>query len=136
MKIIIDSKYIKPGENIEAGDIVKIKDEGKYNPGKYGPQLELKLELPDGRVKSYTPNTQTQINLKQEFGDDSKNWIDQPLKAWVYEKVEKGEVKMQLILSPADWEEVVKTAKTNKPKSIFAPASEDDVDVKDIPFGN
>lgn len=132
MKIVIDSKYIKPGENIEAGDIVKIKDEGKYNPGKFGPQLEFKLELPDGRVKSYTPNTQTQINLKQAFGEDSNAWIDQPLKAWVFEQVKKGEVKMQLILTPADWEEVVQTPQ--KTKSNFSPTSEDNVDVKDIPF--
>jgi len=127
MKIIIQSKYIKAGENIQKGDIVKIKDEGKYVSGKFGPQLEFQLELPDGSVKTYTPNTQTQVNLKQEFGDDSKNWIDKPLKAWVFEQIKKGEKKLQLILTPEDWEEVVKE-KINLDKEA------EGVDVKDIPF--
>ena len=131
MKVIIQSKYIKPGENINKGDIVKIKDEGKYRDGKFGPQLEFQLELPDGSVKSYTPNTQTQINLKQAFGDDSKEWIDQPLKAWVYEQIKKGEVKMQLILTPEEWDEPVQSKKSNVDPSFN---QEQEVNVKDIPF--
>ncbi len=131
MEIIISSKYVKPGENIQHGDIVKIKDEGKYNPGKYGPQLEFKLEMEDGSVKTYTPNTQTQINLKQEFGSDSKNWVDQPLKAWVFEQVKGGEMKMQLILTPQDWDKPVME------KATSSNSQNDDgqlPDVKKIPF--
>ena len=132
MEIIIQSKFIKAGENIHKGDLVKIKDEGKYRDGKYGPQLEFQLELPDGQVKSYTPNTQTQINLKQAFGSNSKDWIGKELKAWVWEEVKKGEVKMQLILTPSDWDEVVRP-KTNLVDPSFN-QDRDEVDVKDIPF--
>ena len=131
MEIIISSKYVKPGENIAHGDIVKIKDEGKYRDGKFGPQLEFQLELPDGSVKTYQPNTQTQINLKNEFGSNSKEWIDQPLKAWVYEQVKKGAVTMQLILAPVDWEEPVKEKKKSVDPSFN---QEKDIDVRDIPF--
>lgn len=131
MKIIIDSKYVKPGENINKGDLVKIKDEGKYRDGKFGPQLEFQLEMSDGKIKSYTPNTQTQVNLKTEFGDDSSNWIDKPLKAWVYEQIKKGEVKMQLILTPEDWSEPVKG---QGPKVDPTFNQEKEVDVRDIPF--
>lgn len=131
MEIIIQSKFIKAGENINKGDIVKIKDEGKYRDGKYGPQLEFQLELPDGSVKSYTPNTQTQINLKEEFGSDSKEWIDKELKAWVYEQIKSGEVKMQLILTPVDWTEPVQS-KEAKEDSPFS--KEKEVEIKDIPF--
>lgn len=133
MEIIIQSKYIKPRENIQEGDIVKIKDEGKYKEGKYGPQLEFQLELPNKQIKSYTPNTQTQINLKNEFGGDSKAWIDKPLKAWIFESVKKGEVKLQLILSPESWDKAVKTDKPIVAESPFSQEQEE-VDVKDIPF--
>lgn len=133
MEIIIDSKYVKPGENIQKGDVVKIKDEGKYRDGRFGPQLEFQLEMPNGKIKSYTPNTQTQINLKQEFGSNSKDWIDKPLKAWVYEQVKKGEVKMQLILTPVDWSEPVK-GKTAEYSGQTESSDVETIDVKDIPF--
>lgn len=135
MEIIIQSKYIKPGENIHNGDIVKIKDEGKYNQGKYGPQLEFNLELPNGEIKTYTPNTQTQINLKQEFGGDSKLWINQPLKAWVFEVPKRGDMKMQLILTPESWEKPIKKAAGNAAAAeVFGKEDQGEVDVKNIPF--
>jgi hypothetical protein len=133
MEIIIQSKYVKPGENIQHGDIVKIKDEGKYNPGKFGPQLEFKLEMEDGSVKTFTPNTQTQINLKQEFGSDSKKWIDQPLKAFVFEQVKGGEMKMQLILTPENWDQPIKGKETLS-NYQNSDGQEGEVDVKKIPF--
>jgi len=138
MEIIIPSKYVKAGENIQKGDIVKIKNEGEYKPGKFGPQLQFNLELPNGNIKTYTPNTQTLVNLKKEFGSDSRNYIDQPLKAWVFEQVKDGEVKLQLILTPREWnsalnEEGAPTKATGVNPNGTLPKDED-IDVKDIPF--
>jgi hypothetical protein len=130
MKIVIQSKYVKAGENVNKGDIVNIKDEGKYVDGKYGPQLEFQLELPDGAVKTYTPNTQTQLNLKKAFGEDSKEWIGKPLKAWIFEQIRKGETKLQLILTPEEWESATGT----EPSTQSNDESKEEVDVKDIPF--
>ena len=140
MEIIIQSKYVKPNENVKNGDKVKIKDEGNYKPGKFGPQLEFKLELSDGSVKTYTPNTQTQINLKQEFGSDSKTWIDKPLKAWVFESIKGGDVKLQLVLTPESWDKAVKKNPKDELPTIdetnYNPNSDgqEEINVKDIPF--
>ena len=104
MEIPHPSKFVKPGDNIQKGDIVRIRDEGKYRDSQYGPQLDVQLELADGTLKSYTPNSQTIINLRNAFGTNSKNWIDKNLKAWVWEEMaktgkNKGTMVMRLILT-------------------------------------
>ena len=135
MEIKIPSKYVKVGENINKGDIVIIKDEGSYAPGKFGPQLQFKLELPDGTIKTYTPNTQTLVNLRKEFGTDSRNYIDKPLKAWVFEQIRDGEMKLQLILTPEDWGSALSERGSADSDSEPMEKNEDNgVDVENIPF--
>jgi len=141
MKIQISSKWVKPGENIFKGDIVKIVDEGKYVPGKFGTRLEFQLQLPSKEVKTYNPSMQTIVNLKQEFGDDSKVWIGKELKAWVFEQIKKGEIYTQLVLTPKDWQEVVKPKEPKVRMVDNIPViedetieGEDEINMKDIPF--
>lgn len=67
-------EFAKKGEDIIAGDTVKIKSEGEWITGDFGEQFVIKIETKNGD-KNVRFN-QTSINiLHDEFGDDSTAWI-------------------------------------------------------------
>lgn len=130
MKISIPSSYVRAGENIKDGDIVKLLDEGEYKDikgtdGKIKKVLQFQLELPNGEIKTYTMNITTQRELISAFGDDSKNWIGKPLKANIVKQVSFGKMTNVLILVPAGELSV-------KDKDI--PVIEEDENPPDYPY--
>ena len=107
MKIVIKSTYVKANEDVKAGDIVKLLDEGNYKnveiQGKRKEVLQFQLELPNGEAKTYSMNVTTQKNLIEEWGDDSRIWVEKPLKVWIEKQLSFGKRINVLILTPEDW---------------------------------
>lgn len=135
MKIKIDSLYLKAGVNVKDGDKIVLLDEGKYNPTKFGKALNFKVRLEDGEEKIYTANATTQKNLINEFGDDSANWKDKTLKAWVVRQVVKGKMTNVLYLTPENWTEPVRDAEViDEHSDIPIIEEEGEINVKDIPY--
>ena len=56
-----------------------ITGEGKIAENKYGPKLELPIEM-DGKKKVWSPNKDSMKNLNQRYGCDSKNLVGAVIK--------------------------------------------------------
>ncbi len=109
MEINIPTSFIKAGENVKQGDVIKLLTEGEYKDitgqdGKIKKVLQFSVELEDGEEKTYTMNTTTQKNLISEWGKDSKNWIGKDLKVWLLRQMSFGKLISVLILTPAHWD--------------------------------
>lgn len=106
-KITIESPFLKAGVNIKKGDIIKILDEGHQKPmvgfdGKTKNVWEFTVELPNGETKIYTMNVSTQKLLIEEYGDDTKEWVDKPLEVSIERKPINGQVRSIIYLIPPD----------------------------------
>jgi hypothetical protein len=106
-KITIESDYLKANLNIKKGDIVQIVDEGRQKPmkgfdGKEKMVWEFSVKLPNGETKIYTMNVSTQKVLIEQWGDDTKNWMNKPLEASIERKPINGQIKNILYLLPAE----------------------------------
>lgn len=67
-------EFAKKGEDIIAGETVKIKSEGEWISGDFGDQFIIKIETKNGD-KNVRFN-QTNLNiLHDEFGSDTSSWI-------------------------------------------------------------
>jgi len=74
-----------PGDFLRPGDItqpvqVEILDEGEEveftdNQGRTRKRYRFKVKMPDGTEKFWTMNKTTLKNLKDKWGDETKNWI-------------------------------------------------------------
>ncbi len=104
MKIKLESKYLKAGVNIKDGDIITLLDEGKYEmkTGQYGTKkvLSFNVLLADGSEKIYSANTTTQKNLIKAWGDDTSDWVNKRIRAWIVKQVIAGEMKDILVFTP------------------------------------
>jgi hypothetical protein len=112
MKVIPQSNFIKAKVNVQDGDTIKLINEGNYvdildrTTGKKKKVLQFEVELEDGETKTYTMNNTTQINLTQEWGNDSKKWIGKPLRAWIVRQMAFGKLTNVLILTPESWTDI------------------------------
>jgi len=75
MKIIIESKYLKPTD-FNDGDKVTILDEGEYKPSQFGKKLNITVKLPSGVEKIATMNNTSQAWMNENFGDESEEWVN------------------------------------------------------------
>jgi len=84
--------WLKKGEDVKDGDLVKIANEGKRTSGEYGEQdvFLMKTRDKEGNVSI----NQTSINnWIDAFGDDSVNWIGKEVKVQVVKMSVQGKVK-------------------------------------------
>jgi hypothetical protein len=126
------SNFIKAGVNVQNGDIVKLLDEGTYvdmvdkTTSKKKKVLQFEVELIDGDKKTYTMNNTTQVNLTQEFGNDSKEWVGKLLRAFIVNQMAFGKLTKVLILAPESWEEPVREVKAQTIKTEEAMEANDE----------
>lgn len=138
MKVRLESNFVKANVNVKDGDIISLLDEGKYVVTKFGKALNFTAKLSDGEEKTYTANGTTQKNLTNEYGDDTKNWMNKNLKVWVVRQVVKGKMTNVLYLTPEHWTEPVRDSEVIDDHEVTVvddiPVVEDNINVKDIPF--
>jgi len=139
MKAKIYSNFVKANENIFNGDLVKIVNEGNYSTiktkdGNKKEVMKFDLELANGEVKEYTMNNMTTRNMVKAFGDETKNWIDKPLKTWIIQQLAFGEMIDVLILTPKSWKKATEGTTEEIPTIEDGEDLPDVVDNDDIPF--
>lgn len=80
-KNLLDSKWVKAGLNVRAGDHLEIKNEGEIKEDMKGnPKLELEVQVtrdgnPIGEVKLFSLGKKNHKFLAKQYGFDSKNWV-------------------------------------------------------------
>lgn len=101
-KVEIKSKYAKVNEDIHDGDVILIKSEGetvtKTYDGEDVEKMEFDVQLANGKVKKLSPNDRSFNNLVDDYGTDTKNWIDKPVRCEVLMANIRGEMKPVLTL--------------------------------------
>lgn len=132
----VGGEFAKKGEDIKNGDTVKILGEGTWTEGQYGQQFVIKIETKNGE-KNVNFN-QTTINiLHDEFGDDTANWIGKEVVIRMKKDTVAGKkVDIYYFVTP-DWDfdeyrELMKV--NNEGSQPEPPASEDEIQVNNIPF--
>jgi hypothetical protein len=71
-------------------------------------------------------NNTTQVNLTQEFGNDSKEWVGKLLRAFIVNQMAFGKLTKVLILAPESWEEPVREVKAQTIKTEEAMEANDE----------
>lgn len=74
--------FIKKGEDIKDGDIVKIANEGKQVEGNFGMQDLFLVKTKEGVEGNVSFNQTTLNGLIDAYGEDSVQWIGKPVKVW------------------------------------------------------
>jgi hypothetical protein len=113
MEINWPSAYIKANVNVKKGDVIKLLDGGVWKEmvgadGKKKKVLQFNAEMLNGEVKVYTMNATTYKNLKAAWGNNSKEWMNKLIKAWLVPQMSFGKMVDVLIFTPEDWNEPTK----------------------------
>ena len=102
MKIVIESKYLKPLD-FKDGDEATILDEGEYTPSQYGQRLNIGIKLPNGKEKIATMNKTSQTYMAKNFnsnpenieteGVDSSEWVGKEVPIFKVKQMVSGKMK-------------------------------------------
>jgi hypothetical protein len=112
MKININNtKYLNKETELVHKDIVKIASEGAWEASKKfmkedgvtpTQQFNIELELKNGDVRGTTLNFGNLKLLVSAFGDDTKDWIGNEVRAWKT-KSDKATSGYTYVYVPTDW---------------------------------
>lgn len=100
----IQGEWIKAGE-LQNGVFIKLVSEAKPIQGEYGEQnvAQAKIKGFDG-VKNVRLNKTTINGLIDAYGEDSANWTDKVLVAYIEKALVGGKRVTILYLVPENWE--------------------------------
>lgn len=98
------SKWFKKGD-VKNGDHIIFINAGElvskdFN-GKPSTVLEIGVELPDGSIKTYTPNATTWKGLSEVWGSNTEDWIGKKAKVNFVNAMVQGKMKEVIVCVPA-----------------------------------
>lgn len=100
----VRGEWAKVGTDIRDQDILTILDAGVMNPSSFGDgeQPVFRIQTTNGeRILSL--NKGSSNNLINAFGDESTNWVNKRVKAWVVRMMVAGSMKNVVFLAHPDW---------------------------------
>ena len=103
-KVSIKVDFAVKGVEIKDGDIIQLLDEGRTEPGTFGPQHVFKVKLAGGTEKDFSVNQTSLNNLIDAFGDEASEWIDKDVRVWAILQSVSGKMKKVYYLSHKDAE--------------------------------
>ena len=103
-KISIQGNYAKKGEDIKDGDIITILDGGTVVQGQFGEQKTFLVKVVSGEDMLLSLNQTSENNLIDVFGDESENWVNKQVKAFVMPQMVKGKRSLVLYLADPSWD--------------------------------
>ena len=88
--------------DLQTGDTVKILNSGITEEGKWGDQLNFKIETRNGEKKQ-SFNQATLNVLHDEFGEESEDWIGKEVKVILHKTVIVGEKRIVAYFVTGEW---------------------------------
>ncbi|MDI6813769.1 MAG: hypothetical protein QMD10_09560 [Desulfitobacteriaceae bacterium] len=89
-------EWLRPSD-VHEGDIVTIVNEGRNRGADETPfgreVFEIDVRLPSGEVKPWTMNRTTQRRCAEAWGDETKGWVDKPVRIQLREQSVRGIMK-------------------------------------------
>lgn len=64
--------------------------------------FQIKVQIPDGRKKTWTMNKTTRKKLAKSWGDDSTNWVNRKVRIRISPQNVRGEIKDVIYGEPTD----------------------------------
>lgn len=101
-KTSISGDWAKAGEDIKDGDIITIRDAGQPVDGEYGTRMVFRVDVKTGG-KLLSFNQTTINNLIDAFGEDTTEWVNKEVKAWVVKAMVSGKLKNVIYLAEPSW---------------------------------
>lgn len=101
-KTSVGGQYVKKGEDIKDGDIVKVLNPGDVVIGEYGEQHVFKIMTKNGE-RNCRFNQTTLNNLHDAFGEESEGWAGQEVKTFMVKALVSGKFQNVLYFAPKDW---------------------------------
>jgi len=112
VKISELSDFIAAGVDVKTGDVLTFKDAGTIRSAEETPfgreVFQIKVELPDGNVKTLTMNRTSQRNIAKQYGDETENWVGKQAVVTLVKQNVRGTMKDVIYLNPLQ-----KKSKTN-----------------------
>lgn len=101
VKEAFPSNFVKAGEDVNDGDILKFLDGGKVEESQnYGrDQLIFKVLLVDGNEKNISVNGSSAKALAEVWGDDTGEWEGKEVVAKVVEQNVAGKMRFVIYLA-------------------------------------
>jgi len=101
-KVSVQGEWAKPKQDIDSGDIIRIKNSGEIIQGEYGDRHVFKVATKNGE-KLLSLN-QTSLNyLIDAFGDETESWVGKDIKVWLVKSNIQGKMKDVVYLTALDW---------------------------------
>src|SRR6185436_19200529 len=70
--------------------------------GDFGEQNVFLMELASGEKKNVTINQMSLNKIIDEYGEDTKQWIGKPARAWILKQIVAGKLRPVLCLTAVD----------------------------------
>jgi len=106
MPLISDLEDYLNSESVDDGDILVLLDQGRIrNPDETGftrKTLEVRVKLPDDRVKLWTMNRTTQKACRAQWGDNTADWVGRCVKLKKILQPVRGEMIYVIFGQPCD----------------------------------
>lgn len=99
MKVKIDSKFLKGGENIHDGDNITFLNEGEEVEGQWGTRMQIDVKTPEGEEKALTLNNTSKANMIKAYGGDSEGWVGKEARVNVTKQMVGKEMKQVILLT-------------------------------------
>jgi len=89
---------------VNDGDVLEITGRARYvssEEATFGrAYLEMKVKLPNGKAKIWSPNKTTLKKMARTFGDDTDAWIEKKVKIQIVRQNVRGEMRDVLYAEP------------------------------------
>jgi len=98
-------------EDVKEGDVVTFMNKGKIEEVDFSKAqdrtalktvFQIDIQLPNGGVKTLTPNSSTRKSLSKVYTTNSDNWEGKKAKVTFVKQAVFGEIKDVLVLEPID----------------------------------
>ena len=97
------SKFVKANVNVRDQDVLMFTNEGEEGPTKYGSvKLSIGVRTSTGDEKVISLNAQSERNMKEAYGPDTKGWIGKEARVHIREENVGNEFKDVIYLTRPD----------------------------------
>lgn len=100
--------YLKV-DHVKSGDVLKFVDAGqiitkdfkqKDGTSQKRSLLEIGVKIPNGEIKTYSPNSTSVKYLTEAFGPNTEDWVGKEARAVIVEQIAFGEIQNVLVVKP------------------------------------
>lgn len=95
-------KFAKLGQDFKDGEELIILSEGQEVEGQWGPQVVFRIRTAQGSEMNLAFNATSRNKLIDAYGEETKQWIEKPVKVWAVNQVVSGKMRKVVYVTAPD----------------------------------